>query len=113
MSGKFASSAGAVIVDALERARAEGTRLIREEHLFAALLGNPDSRPLLGQLGAPDEAEAIWAEVREGRRHGGISASERAALAEFGIDLDEVVARVEAQLGAGALDDRSEERRVG
>jgi Clp amino terminal domain, pathogenicity island component len=55
------SSAALVFVDAPQRARAEGTNQIREEHLFAALLSNPDSRPLLGQLGGPDEAEAVWA----------------------------------------------------
>ncbi len=43
MAGKFGSSAGAVIADALVRARAEGTSRIGEEHLFAALLANPDS----------------------------------------------------------------------
>ena len=104
MPGKFISSAGAVIADALERARAEGTSQIAEEHLFAALLANPDSRPLLGRLGGPDEAEAVWAEVREARRRGGLTGSEQEALADLGIDLDEIVARVEAQLGAGALD---------
>lgn len=104
MPGKLTSSAGAVIADALERARAEGTSRIAEEHLFAALLANPDSRPLFGRLGGPDEAEAVWAEVRGARRKGGLTASEQEALADLGIDLDEVVARVEAQLGEGALD---------
>jgi ATP-dependent Clp protease ATP-binding subunit ClpA len=102
--GKFTSSAGAIIADALERARAEGTSQIAEEHLFAAMLANPDSRPLLGRLGGPDEVAAVWAEVREARRRGGLTTSEQEALADLGIDLDEVVARVEAQLGEGALD---------
>ena len=57
------------------------TSQIREEHLFAALLSNPDSRPLLGRLGGPDEAEAVWAEVRGARRRGGITAGEQEALA--------------------------------
>jgi len=103
VAGRFDSSAGAVIADALVRARAEGTGRIGEEHLFAALLANPDSRPLLGGLG-PGQAEAVWAEVRAARRKGGLTAGEEQALAGLGIDLDEVVARVEAQLGAGALD---------
>jgi ATP-dependent Clp protease ATP-binding subunit ClpA len=101
---KPTSPAAAVIADALERARAGGTSQIAEEHLFAALLSNPDSRPLLGRLSAPDEAEAVWAEVRGARRRGGITAGEQEALAGLGIDLDEVVAQVEAQLGEGALD---------
>lgn len=107
MAGKFGSSAGAVIADALVRARAEGTSRIGEEHLFAALLANPDSGPLLGRLGGPGQAEAVQAEVREARRRGGLTAGEEQALAGLGIDLDEVVARVEAQLGAGALDSTS------
>jgi hypothetical protein len=104
MPGISGSSAGVVIADALDRARAEGTSRIGEEHLFAALLANPDSRTLLGRLGRPDEAEAMWAEVQEERRRGGLTAGERQALAGLGIDLDEVVARVEARLGEGALD---------
>jgi ATP-dependent Clp protease ATP-binding subunit ClpA len=104
MPGMRRSSAGAVIADALERARAEGASQIGEEHLFAALLANPDSRPLLGRLGGPEQAEPVWAEVRQARRRGGLTAGEQQALAGLGIDLDEVVTRVEARLGAGALD---------
>jgi Clp amino terminal domain, pathogenicity island component len=95
VAGKLDSSAGAVIADALVRARAEGTGRIGEEHLFAALLASPDSGPLLGQLG-PEQAEAMQSEVREARRRGGLTAGEEQALAGLGIDLDEVVARVEA-----------------
>jgi hypothetical protein len=69
-----------------------------------ALLANPDSGPLLGQLGGPDGAEAVQADVREARRRGGLTTGEEQALAGLGIDLDEVVARAEARPGAGALD---------
>jgi ATP-dependent Clp protease ATP-binding subunit ClpA len=102
--GRFDSSAGTVIAGALARARAEGTSRIGEEHLFAALLASPDTGPLLGQLGQPEQAAAVWAEVREARRRGGLTTAEERALAGLGIDLDEVVARVEAGLGEGALD---------
>ena len=87
MAGKFGSSAGAVIADALVRARAEGTSRIEEDHLFAALLASPDSRPLLGRLEGPGEAEAVRAEIREARRRGGLTAGEEQALAGLGIDL--------------------------
>lgn len=103
MPGKLGSSTGAVIADALTRARADGTNQIGEEHLFAALLANPESRPLLGRLG-PEQAEAVRAEVRQARRRGGLTADERQTLAGLGIDLDEIVARVEERLGEGALD---------
>jgi ATP-dependent Clp protease ATP-binding subunit ClpA len=101
---EISTSARAVITDALVRARAEGTSRIGEEHLFAALLANPDSGPLLGRVGGPEQAEAVWAEVRQARLLGGLTAGEQQALAGLGIDLDEVVARVEASLGEGALD---------
>ena len=55
MAGKFGSSAGEIIAEALVRARAEGTSRIGEEHLFAALLASPDSGPLLGRLGDPEQ----------------------------------------------------------
>src|SRR5262245_1396790 len=86
------------------RARADGTSQIAEEHLFAAMLANPDSRRLVGGRGGPEQADAVWAEVRQARRRGGLTAGEQQALAGLGIDLDEVVARVEARLGEGALD---------
>jgi ATP-dependent Clp protease ATP-binding subunit ClpA len=107
VAGKFSSSARAVIADALVRARAEGTSRIGDEHLFAALLAHPDSGPLLNRLGGPDEAGAVRDEAREARRRGGLTAGEEQALAGLGIDLDEVVARAEARLGAGALDSAS------
>jgi ATP-dependent Clp protease ATP-binding subunit ClpA len=100
----YKSSAGAVIADALGRARAERTSRIEDEHLFAALLSHRDTQPLFGEIAGPDEAAAVWAEVREARRRAGLTAGERKALASVGIDLDEVVAKVEARLGAGALD---------
>ncbi|MGP8000749.1 MAG: Clp protease N-terminal domain-containing protein [Streptosporangiaceae bacterium] len=105
MPGKTGSSAAAVLADAVQRARAEGTSQISEEHLFAALLGNPASQPLLGRLAGPGETEAVWAEVHQRRRRGGVTAAQQQALAGLGIDLDELVARVEAQLGEGALTD--------
>lgn len=75
MAGKFGSSAGEGIAQALVRTRAEGTSRIGEEHLFAALLASPDSGPLLGRLGDPEQAEAVRAEVREARRRGGLVAA--------------------------------------
>lgn len=113
MTGRYGFSAGAVIAEALALARAEGTSRIGEEHLFAALLANPDSGPLLGRLGGPDEVEAVRAEVREARRRGGLTVGEERALAGLGIDLDEVVAQIEARLGAGALDSTSVPSRRG
>lgn len=106
MPGSFRSSpgsAGAVIAGALVQARAEGTSQIREEHLLAALLADPASRLLLSRLGEVEE-EAVRADVREARRRGGLTVSEQHALAGLGINVGEIAARAEAQLGEGALD---------
>lgn len=114
MPRKLSSSAAAVIADAVARAQAEGSTEVREEHLFAALLSDPDGRRLLGGLGGPEGAEAVRAEVQRARRSAGIGAREQEALAELGIDVDELVARVEARLGEGALDaTRTSPRRRG
>jgi hypothetical protein len=54
VAGKFGSSAGEVIAEALVRARAEGTSRIGEEHLFAALLANDISVDMThGREGLP------------------------------------------------------------
>jgi len=60
---------------------------------------------LLGQLNLFGQEDAIMAEIRRARRRGGLSAIDADALTDLGIDLDQVVDRVETQLGAGALDD--------
>ncbi len=106
-------SLGSVIVDALSRARADGTSRIEAEHLLAALLDDPVARPLfLGYLDDPDEVEAVFAAVRWARRRGGLTRREVGSLAQVGVDLDAVVARVEAELGEGALEvSRSTARR--
>ena len=85
------------------------TSRIGEEHLFAALLASPDSGPLLGRLGDPEQAEAVRAEVREARRRGGLVAGEEQALAGLGIDLDEVVAPARARTRASAMTSPAEE----
>ena len=110
MAGKFAPSAREVIVDAVDRARREGSRgVIREEHLLAAVMAHPTTRPIIGRAGRPEvawpgEAEAILSEIKQGRRRGGLSAAETGALGTLGIDLEHVVGRVEAALGEGALE---------
>ena len=105
-------SLGSVVVDALSRARADGTSRIEAEHLLAALLDDPVARPLfLGYLDDPDEVEAVFARS-DGRVAGGLTRREVGSLAQVGVDLDAVVARVEAELGEGALEvSRSTARR--
>jgi ATP-dependent Clp protease ATP-binding subunit ClpA len=104
MTGKFASSARAVMTDALRQARSEGSAVIREEHLLAALMHQPVTRTIIGRSIQVEDVDAMLAEIRVGWRRGGLSAEEADALRSLGIDLDELVDRVEAELGEGALD---------
>jgi len=71
--------------------------------MLEALLTPPSVRPLLTRLGLPDAAPAAELDdIRAGRRRGGLSRADAAALDGLGIDLDAMLSRVEAELGPGA-----------
>lgn len=105
MTGKLTRSAREVIVDAMGRAHSDAAAEVREEHLLAAVITDPDMRPLLTKVGGLSDAAALLAEVKQSRRRAGVSPVETDALAQFGVDVDVLVARAEAELGEGALDD--------
>lgn len=111
MFGKVTRSARAVVVAAMERAQAEGTSQISEDHLLAALLHDQTIQPLFPQLTLPNEAASIMAAITRARRRGGLSSADSRALAGVGIDLDSVIGEVEATLGEGAMDSRRRTRR--
>lgn len=104
MSG-LSRSGRTVIVHAVEHARAEGKQQIGEEHLLLAVLGDAAVRPVLETSQALPDAPTLLAEVQEARRRGGVSAAEAESLAALGIDVDDIVRRIESNLGEGALDD--------
>ncbi len=105
MFERFTSTARAVVVNARDHAREENASEICEEHLLAAMLSAPRVGPLLAQLGVNGAGDPpVLAEIRDARRHGGLSAVDAEALTGLGIDLDEVVSRIETQLGSGVLD---------
>ncbi|MDK0522162.1 Clp protease N-terminal domain-containing protein [Streptomyces sp. ML-6] len=86
-----------------ERTRAES---ITEEHLLLALLDRQDGRAgfALAALGLTDRRASVEADLAEARRRGGLTRADTEALAGLGIDVTEVVARVEEAHGEGALD---------
>ncbi len=84
--------------DAAGRLQAAPKRT-REEHLLAAVMSDAATQRLLGQVGRLPDAGAVVAEVRQGTPARGLSAVEVDALAELGIELHEVIGRVEAELG--------------
>ncbi|MEU8620650.1 Clp protease N-terminal domain-containing protein [Streptomyces sp. NPDC048623] len=97
MFERFTAAARAAVVGAqVEAAKAEAA-VVTEEHLLLALM----------EQGALDPLGVDRAAVRDGlgaaRRRGGLSKADEEALAGLGIDLTEIVARVEEAHGEGAL----------
>ena len=103
MSQKITPAARAAISEAVTHAHDEGASQVRVEHLLAAVLADPVSDTVLRPLNPDLDVDAVLAEVGRARRRAGLSAAEAEALAGLGIDLDEVVGRIEATLGRGAL----------
>ncbi len=103
MVHKLTPAARAVISDAVTRAHREGSRQVREEHVLAAVLADPAGDAVLRRLNPALDADAALTDVGRARRRAGLTADEVEVLTGLGIDLDDVVGRVEAALGEGAL----------
>ncbi|ATZ24519.1 ATP-dependent Clp protease ATP-binding subunit ClpC1 [Streptomyces lavendulae subsp. lavendulae] len=97
MFERFTRDARDTVKGALDEARRAGAATVTEEHLLLSLMG----------LGALDplgvDRESVRARLAESRRRGGMSKADEEALAGLGIDLGEIVARIEETHGAGAL----------
>ncbi|HEY2059862.1 MAG TPA: Clp protease N-terminal domain-containing protein [Amycolatopsis sp.] len=103
MFERFTIDARMAVVEAQIVARELGSREISPQDVFAGLARteNGDARRLLEQLGV-SQAELL-AELERIRRRGGISDADVEALTEFGIDVDQIVERIEQTHGEGAL----------
>ncbi|MDT0542163.1 MULTISPECIES: Clp protease N-terminal domain-containing protein [Streptomyces] len=109
MFERFTTSARDVVRGAVKYADdnggGTGGGTVGEAELLLALLdrtGTP-AADVLTALGAAGRRAAIERDLAAVRRRGGISAEDAKALAGLGIDVEEVVARVEGAHGAGAL----------
>ncbi|MFL6137776.1 MAG: Clp protease N-terminal domain-containing protein [Frankiaceae bacterium] len=89
----------AMVIDAQARARAMGHGFVGDEHLLlAAAASESVAGDALRACGlTPAALEPVV------RRPGSPAAIDREALASIGIDLDVVIARIEAVFGPGAL----------
>ncbi|MFF1377200.1 Clp protease N-terminal domain-containing protein [Streptomyces sp. NPDC058308] len=110
MFERFTEESRAVVVGAVEQAEHAGAASVDDGHLLLALLAQLDQGPGAGRaafaltaLGAADRRESIERDLGEARRRGGLSQADTEALAGLGIDVDEIVARVEEAHGAGVL----------
>lgn len=105
MFERFTKDARAVVKGAVEHAEGEGAASVDDGHMLLALLDREASRAsfALASLGATRRRESIEDALREARRRGGLSQADSEALAGLGIDVSEIVARVEEAHGVGAL----------
>ncbi|MEG3632059.1 Clp protease N-terminal domain-containing protein [Streptomyces poriticola] len=113
MFERFTKDARDVVKGALDRADEAGAGRVEDGHLLLALLDREGSRGsfALAALGVSGERrESVRRALEEARRRAGLSRAEADALAGLGIDVSEIVARVEEAHGAGAL---SGDRRAG
>ncbi|WP_447039951.1 Clp protease N-terminal domain-containing protein [Streptomyces sp. DSM 118878] len=109
MFERFTEDARAVVLGATGQAERAGAAAVDDGHMLLALLAQPaegtGSRAAfaLTALGAMDRRESLEAALAEARRRGGLSQADTEALAGLGIDVDEIVSRVEEAHGAGVL----------
>ncbi|MET7570863.1 Clp protease N-terminal domain-containing protein [Streptomyces sp. NPDC005492] len=107
MFERFTKDARAVVRGAVEHCERSGAGAVEAEHLLLALLDRRGSRAsfaltALG-LAAEERKESVRQALGDARRRAGLSQSEADALAGLGIDVSEIVARVEEAHGAGAM----------
>ncbi|MEU6217062.1 Clp protease N-terminal domain-containing protein [Streptomyces sp. NPDC047022] len=105
MFERFTKDARAVVTGAVERCERMGEERVDQAHLLLALLDHEGGRAAgaLSSLGLAGRRDAVERDLAEARRRGGLSRSDADALAGLGIDLAEIVTRVERTHGEGAL----------
>ncbi|MER5180495.1 Clp protease N-terminal domain-containing protein [Streptomyces sp. NPDC002896] len=105
MFERFTKHARAVVADAVHHAERVDAGSVGEEHLLLALLDREGSRAsfALASLGVAGRRESVEHSLAEARRRGGLSQADTDALAGLGIDVTEIVSRVEEAHGVGAL----------
>jgi len=105
MFERFTGDARQVVVGAVDRCERARADAVTEEDMLLAVLdmqGSPASA-VLSALGVDRRREALEGALGQARRYGGISRADAEALADLGIDVSEIVARVEDVHGRGAL----------
>ena len=105
MLERFTKAARAVVEDAVVLARQATSTEVRPEHLLQAMLADEEClavRVLAGQGVPLDRLSAELDRLRT-RYVDGLDADDAEALAAIGIDLDEVVRRIDRNLGGGGV----------
>ncbi|MGV9450440.1 Clp protease N-terminal domain-containing protein [Streptomyces sp. NPDC003635] len=105
MFERFTKDARAVVLGAVEHAERSGAGTVDAEHLLLALLDREGSRAsfALAAAGLAERKESVREALGAARRRAGLSRADADALAGLGIDVTEIVARVEEVHGVGAM----------
>ncbi|WP_318207000.1 MULTISPECIES: Clp protease N-terminal domain-containing protein [unclassified Streptomyces] len=105
MFERFTKAARAVVKGAVDHAERGGATVVTQEHLLLALLDGEGTRATtaLRTLCPPDRRPSLVAALTDARRRAGLSRADEEALADLGIDVGAIVARVEETHGEGAL----------
>ena len=106
MFERFTKDARVVVEGAVGHAEREGAERVEETHVLLSLLDREGSRGsfALASLGLPPgRRDGLVRDLAEARRRGGLSRADADALSGLGIDLSEIVSRVEEAHGEGAL----------
>ncbi|WP_330337848.1 Clp protease N-terminal domain-containing protein [Streptomyces sp. NBC_00557] len=112
MFERFTKDAREVVKGAFPHCEKTGERTVGAEHLLLALFDREGGRAsfALGALGLSGRRATVRQALEEARRRGGLSRADTDALAGLGIDVSEIVARVEEAHGVGALSGDPEHR---
>ncbi len=105
MFERFTGDARDVVKGALAQAEADGAQSVDAEHVLLALLEREGGRAsfALAALGLAERREPVRRALAEARRRAGLTRADADALAGLGIDVSEIVARVEEAHGVGAM----------
>jgi ATP-dependent Clp protease ATP-binding subunit ClpA len=106
MFERFTKDARAVVEGAVLHSERAGAETVEEEHMLLALLDREGSRGsfALASLGLAGRRDSVERDLAQARRRGGLSRADADALSGLGIDLSEIVSRVEEAHGEGALE---------
>ncbi|MEW2403058.1 Clp protease N-terminal domain-containing protein [Streptomyces sp. NPDC046862] len=115
MFERFTKDARAVVLGAVEHAERSRADMVDEEHLLLSLLDREASRAAfaLDALGLAERRGSVERALAEARRRGGLSRADAEALSGLGIDLTQIVFRVEEAHGVGALESGTDAGRGG
>jgi ATP-dependent Clp protease ATP-binding subunit ClpA len=105
MFERFTKEARAAVTSSVEVSTRAGADSVTEEHLLLAMLEQEGTRAAFAfaALGVTDRRASVEAALADARRRGGLSRADTDALAGFGIDVTEIVSKVEEAHGRGAL----------